>query len=78
MPLLCVFVAGQAVARDWSYRCEPLPPTRVRRAPRELALGLGVGDTANLGHHHDAGLAGEQPSDETRHAYGLLGAQHLR
>src|SRR5262249_58310183 len=67
--------ALEAVARDRSWRCEPLPPARVRWAPPELALGLGIGGTAKLGHHHHASLPGEQPPDEPRHPHRLLGAQ---
>ena len=42
------------------------------------ALRLGVGGTAQLGHHHHAGLTGEQPTEEARHAHRPLGAQCLR
>ena len=64
----------QASARDRSCRREPRPPARVRRAPRQLALGLRVGGAANLGHHHHAGLPGEQPPDEPRYVHRLLRA----
>jgi hypothetical protein len=46
-----------------SCRCEPLPPARLRRAPPEFALGLCIGSTAGLGHHHHTKLPGRQPND---------------
>jgi hypothetical protein len=47
----------------------------MRRSPVELALGLGVRSATELVHHHQARLAGEQPTDEPRHAHRLLRSQ---
>jgi len=45
---------------------------RMSRLPRQVAPGLRVRGAADLGHHHGAGLAGEQPPDETRHVHRFL------
>src|SRR5918999_130260 len=78
----------RAAPRDRSCRCEPLrpartrcgkslTPARMRRAPPEFALGLRVRRTTALGHHHYAGLSGEQSQNETRHTPRLLAAKHV-
>src|ERR687891_1162481 len=70
--------APRAVARDRSCGCEPLPPAWMRRAPPELALGLGIGGTAGLGHHEHTELTGHQPHDERWQTPRLLAAKHPR
>src|SRR5918996_5475565 len=68
----------RAVARDRSCRCESLPPARMRRAPLELALRLGIGGTAGLGHHQHTELTGYQSDDKRWQTPRLLAAKHPR
>ena len=62
----------------WRTARETLPPARVSGLPAELAPGLGVRRTPQLGHHRHSDLPGQQPSHETRHVHGLLRPQRTR
>ena len=55
-----------------------LSPARVAERPAEFALCLGVGRAAELRHHDDADLAGEQLREPGRHLPRWRGVERFR
>src|SRR5918996_1702850 len=68
----------RAAAHDRSCRFESLTPTRVRRVPPELALGLRIRRAAAFGHYQHSKLTGREAHYETGYAPRLLAAKHPR